>query len=282
MARDRTWWQRWWKRLLVVAGVIVALLVGASAVAARFTESDRFCGSDCHEMWPYRDTWEKSAHKGHRLRGVPHPAGSGELRRDQAGRLARGLGPLHRPGEGADQGHAAHPRLRLPAVRLPHRRPDRARRSSSGPRRPSPSTHAGAGHAGRPCIACHAALVHAGAPGVTAPPANSMPSCFTCHPGGTKDCGYCHEAPHGDRGPCADCHSIKGWGAGGRRTAPRRAAHRQARPGRLRDVPHPGRRREAGRLRGLPRRRAQRARRLRALSHAQELGPVPVHASAGG
>ncbi len=39
------------------------LFVGGSALAARFTESDRFCGTDCHGMWPYRDAWEKSAHK---------------------------------------------------------------------------------------------------------------------------------------------------------------------------------------------------------------------------
>ena len=28
-----------------------------------FTESNKFCGTDCHEMWPYRDTWAISTHK---------------------------------------------------------------------------------------------------------------------------------------------------------------------------------------------------------------------------
>ena len=45
----------------------------------------------------------------------------------------------------------------------------------------------------------------------------------------------------------------------GRRPSPRRPADRQARAGRLRDVPHAGRRGEARRLHQLPRRPAQRA-----------------------
>ena len=43
--------------------VVVLFLILASTVAARFTESDKFCGTACHEMWPYRDTWAKSTHK---------------------------------------------------------------------------------------------------------------------------------------------------------------------------------------------------------------------------
>ena len=59
-----------------------------------------------------------------RLRAVPHPARAGELRQDQARRLARGLGALHRRLEEADPGHPPHPQLRLRAQRLPHQRPD--------------------------------------------------------------------------------------------------------------------------------------------------------------
>ena len=59
----RTWWQRWWRRLVIIAGVLLVVFAGASAVAAGFPESNSFCGTDCHEMRPYRDAWEKSSHK---------------------------------------------------------------------------------------------------------------------------------------------------------------------------------------------------------------------------
>ena len=59
----RSWWSRWWKAIVISAVIVVALFIAGSAVAAKFTESNEFCGTDCHEMWPYRDTWEKSAHK---------------------------------------------------------------------------------------------------------------------------------------------------------------------------------------------------------------------------
>jgi len=87
----------------------------------------------------------------------------------------------------------------------------------------APSTvtfeHGSEGRANHLCIACHAPLVHAGAPGVTAPPANSMASCFSCHNDGPQHCSYCHKALHNDRAPATTP------AAGARaRTAPSRAA----------------------------------------------------------
>ena len=41
----------------------VAFVIGSMVVAARFTENNRFCGTDCHEMWPYRDSWKASTHQ---------------------------------------------------------------------------------------------------------------------------------------------------------------------------------------------------------------------------
>ena len=81
---------------------------------------------------------------------------------------------------------------------------------------PAPVTfqHGSSGHAKQLCVACHAGLVHLGAPGLTAAPANSMPSCFTCHPDGTKNCSYCHKPPHANRGPCQDCHNLGAWTGG--------------------------------------------------------------------
>jgi len=64
MARSaRRWWSPWWAKVLVVVAILGILFVGGSAFAAQFTESNKSCGTDCQEMWPYRDTWEKSAHK---------------------------------------------------------------------------------------------------------------------------------------------------------------------------------------------------------------------------
>lgn len=214
MARSKTWLRHWWKRLLIAAGVLVLLLVGASAVAAKFTESNRFCGSDCHEMWPYRDTWEKSAHKSADCVQCHIPPGAVNFVETKLA-ASREVW-VHFTGQ-----------VKAP-IKVTRHIPDSAcmrsgchtsAQTGATLRLGAPAAvtfrHGSEGHASRQCIACHAALVHAGAPGVTAPPANSMPSCFTCHPDGTKDCGYCHKAPHGDRGPCADCHSITGWGAGG-------------------------------------------------------------------
>ena len=56
----------------------------------------------------------------HRLRAVPHRTGLRELRDHQARRVARGVGARHRPGQGAHQGHAQDPRVRVRAFRLPH------------------------------------------------------------------------------------------------------------------------------------------------------------------
>src|SRR5665647_2060632 len=79
---------------------------------------------------------------------------------------------------------------------------------------PAPFPHGSPGHTKQLCIACHAAVVHVGAPGVTAAPANSMPSCFTCHPDGTKNCSYCHKPRHANRGPCQNCHNLGAWTGG--------------------------------------------------------------------
>ncbi len=87
--QSRSWWSRNWRRIAIVVGVLVVLFIGGSAVAARFTESNKFCGTDCHEMWPYRDTWAISTHKHRQLRAVSHPARPAQLPQDQAGRVAR-------------------------------------------------------------------------------------------------------------------------------------------------------------------------------------------------
>ena len=49
-------------RVLIVGCAAIVVLLGATFAAAKATESNKFCGSDCHEMLPYNQTWEASAH----------------------------------------------------------------------------------------------------------------------------------------------------------------------------------------------------------------------------
>lgn len=214
MARKvRRWWSPWWAKVLVVVGIFALMLIGGSALAARFTESNRFCGSDCHEMWPFRDTWAKSAHKNADCVQCHIPPGTVNflLTKMYASREVW----VHYTGD-----------VKAP-IKVTRHIPNSACERSGchtstqtsktlklGAPAPVTFEHDSEGHAPQRCIACHAALVHAGAPGVTAPPANSMPSCFSCHTDGPKDCSYCHKPPHNDRGPCQDCHNLSSWGQG--------------------------------------------------------------------
>jgi len=201
---------RSWKRAAIVVGVLVVLSIGGSALAAKFTESDKFCGTDCHEMWPYRDTWEKSAHRTTDCVRCHIPPGavnfvetklaaSREVWVHFTGQVKAPIKVTRHIPDSACMRSGCHTSAQT------------SKTVSLGRPAPVEFRHGSKGHTQQQCIPCHAALVHAGAPGVTAPPANSMPSCFTCHPEGTKDCTYCHEAPHGDRGPCVDCHGINSW-----------------------------------------------------------------------
>ena len=279
---DRSWWSRWWKRIAIVVGILVILFIGGSAVAAKFTESNKFCGTDCHEMWPYRDTWAKSTHKQVdcvKCHIAPGPvnflktkmAASREVWVHFTGLPKKPITVTRHIPNAACERSGCHTSAQT------------SKTVSLGQPAPVKFQHGSAGHTKQLCISCHASLVHAGAPGVNAPPANSMYSCFTCHNNGTKDCGYCHQAPHTDRGPCVELPQHPELDRRqGRRPASRRRAHRQARPGLVRDLPHQGRQCPAGRLHQLPRRRAQRPDELRPVPHDPELEPEQVQPSAGG
>ena len=209
----RSWWSRWWKRLAIIVGVLVLLFIGGSALAAKFTENNKFCGTDCHEMWPYRDTWAKSTHKNAdcvQCHIPPGPvnfvktkmAASREVWVHFTGVSKKPIQVTrHIPNSACERSGC-------------HTSAQTSKTISLGQPAPVKFQHGSAGHTKQLCIACHASLVHAGAPGVTAPPARSMPSCFTCHTDGTKNCSYCHKPPHADRGPCQDCHGINGWTGG--------------------------------------------------------------------
>ena len=210
---ERSWWSRWWKRIAIVVGILVILFIGGSALAAKFTENNKFCGTDCHEMWPYRDTWAKSTHKQVdcvKCHIAPGPvnflktkmAASREVWVHFTGLPKKPITVTRHIPNGACQRSGCHTSAQT------------SKTVSLGAPSPVKFQHGSEGHTKQLCISCHASLVHAGAPGVNAPPANSMYSCFTCHNNGTKDCGYCHEAPHTNRGPCVNCHSVMSWTGG--------------------------------------------------------------------
>ncbi|MFA4964952.1 MAG: NapC/NirT family cytochrome c [Thermoleophilia bacterium] len=217
--RARSSWSHWWAKALLVAVVLAALFIGGSVGAARFTESDRFCGTDCHEMWPYRDTWAQSKHRNTDCVKCHIPPGavnfittklyaSREVWVHLTGQVKAPIKVTRHIPNVACERSGCHASSQV------------ARTLKLG--RPAPVTfkHASQGHAAKLCIACHASLVHEEAPGVTAPPARSMPSCFVCHTDGPQKCTYCHRPPHGDRGACQDCHNLGSWGGGKNFTHP--------------------------------------------------------------
>jgi nitrate/TMAO reductase-like tetraheme cytochrome c subunit len=212
-ARTRSWWAHWWAKAAVVVAILVVLFVGGTAVASRFTESNAFCGTSCHEMWPYRDTWAASTHKHancvqcHIAPGLVNflktkLAASREVWVHITGQVKAPITVTRHIPNSACQRSGCHTSAQT------------ARAISLGAPATVAFRHGSAGHARQQCIACHASVVHQGAPGVTAPPANSMPSCFACHTNGPSDCSYCHTAPHAARGACQNCHNTSFWGGG--------------------------------------------------------------------
>jgi nitrate/TMAO reductase-like tetraheme cytochrome c subunit len=210
----KSFWRRW-PGILIILGVLAVVLGGGSmAVAARFTENNRFCGTDCHEMWPYRDTWEKSTHKTADCVQCHIPPGpvnfvetkmyaSREVWVHFSGQVKAPIKVTRHVPNSSCERSGCHTSGQID------------KQMSLGSPAPAPFDHGSAGHTKQLCIDCHAALVHGGVPGTPNVPAASMASCLSCHTDGTKDCAYCHTAPHGDRGPCVDCHSLQSWGPKG-------------------------------------------------------------------
>ncbi len=212
-SRFAAFWGHWWGKLALIVVVLAALGIGSMLVAARFTESNKFCGSDCHEMWPYRDTWAASTHKNVNCVQCHIPPGPVNLavtkffalREVWVHLTGQVKAPLkvtrHIPNSACERGGCHSGAKLVGSITL-------------GSPAPVAFRHDSKGHASQGCIACHAAVVHAGAPGVTVVPPNSMASCFTCHTTQTTQCTYCHTAPHPARGPCQDCHSLWAWTGG--------------------------------------------------------------------
>jgi nitrate/TMAO reductase-like tetraheme cytochrome c subunit len=211
--RVRSFWRHWWGKLVFAVAALILLGIASTAVAAQFTESNKFCGSDCHEMWAYRDTWAISTHKG--VNCVQCHIAPGFISLVETKFFAMREVWVHVTGQvkapikvtrhipnGACERGGCHTRSQISVP------------NSLGSPAPVTFSHTSSGHGRLLCISCHASLVHAGAPAVTSPPAISMASCFTCHPDGTKTCTYCHSGPHDSRGPCQNCHNLWAWVGG--------------------------------------------------------------------
>jgi nitrate/TMAO reductase-like tetraheme cytochrome c subunit len=210
----KSFWRRWPGIVIILGAFVLVFGAGSMAVAARFTENNRFCGTDCHEMWPYRDTWAKSTHKKVDCVKCHIPPGpvnfvetklyaSREVWVHFSGQVKAPIKVTRNVPNSSCERSGCHTSAQID------------KKLSLGAPAPAPFDHGSAGHTKQLCIACHAALVHGGVPGTPNVPAASMASCFTCHPDGTKDCSYCHTAPHNDRGACIDCHSLQSWGPKG-------------------------------------------------------------------
>ena len=203
-------WRRRAGRIAIVAAVVLVVLVATPFLAARFTESNRFCGSDCHEMWPYRDTWAVSAHKN--VNCVRCHIAPGPLNLVETKIAALREVWVHLTGQ-----------VKAP-IKVTRHIPDSVCLSCHPTNRISNTVRlftASFNHArhlkGTQCIQCHDQLVHEPLPGQAYLPPQSMTKCFTCHNGKQQpnSCSYCHSAPHVDRGPCQDCHNTQSWTPGG-------------------------------------------------------------------
>jgi nitrate/TMAO reductase-like tetraheme cytochrome c subunit len=199
-------WRRRSGRITIAAAVVLALFVVASFTAARFTENNRFCGTDCHEMWPYRDTWQASAHK--RVDCVRCHIPPGPINFIETKLAALREVYVHFTGQ-----------VKAP-IKVTRHIPNSVCQSchpASQTGKTIQLLNASFNHGthlkGTQCIQCHDQLVHEPLPGVAYIPPQSMTKCFTCHDGKQQpnDCAYCHTAPHADRGPCQKCHNMQSW-----------------------------------------------------------------------
>ncbi|MGZ4136783.1 MAG: NapC/NirT family cytochrome c [Actinomycetota bacterium] len=204
--RVRRVWHTLWGRVLVVGMALVVLLAGASYAAAKSTESNRFCGTACHEMLPYDHTWAASKHASVDCVTCHIPPGLWSLAKTKFFALrevyVHVLGAGNKPIVVTRQ---------IPNVVCVECHP--AGRLAQ-PIKLFTTSFSHAGHRKVPlCVDCHAQLVHTPIPGQATIPVQSMTACFRCHNAGGQPsaCSYCHSAPHPDRGPCQNCHNLKTW-----------------------------------------------------------------------
>ena len=190
----------------VLAIVFVALLIGTALGAAHLTSGSGTC-QRCHEMRPYYQSWQQSAHRSVECAQCHIPSGTVGLVRAKIGALREVY--VHFAGDGD---HAAAGQLGRPADDVSVVPPQ------AGGCRPTPPPRSPtAAHTSGACSDCHRGLFHPTAPPAKPIPAvaklGTMDNCLTCHDGTTapKTCSTCHTPPHKTSGECSVCHTPKSW-----------------------------------------------------------------------
>jgi len=206
MTKLREAWRTWRGKLAIIGGVVLILGVSASFIAAKATESNKFCGQDCHEMLPYNATWEASKHSQVDCVKCHIPPGAWNFVKTKFFALrevwVHFTGGVKAPIQVTRQ---------IPNVVCTN---CHSTVETSKPIQLVTATFSHEGHASvSRCIDCHSQVVHHPLAGVAYIPPQSMTACFTCHndKGQPSACDYCHTAPHPDRGACGDCHSLQTW-----------------------------------------------------------------------
>jgi nitrate/TMAO reductase-like tetraheme cytochrome c subunit len=206
MGAIRRFWGRTVGKVVIIAAVLLVVLSGAALAAAKVTESNKFCGQDCHEMLPYNRTWEASKHSGVNCVTCHIPPGAWNFVKTKFFALREVY--VHFTGQ-----------VKAP-IQVTRHIPDSVCVSchpSSETNQPVQlvtATFSHLGHRNVPaCIDCHSQVVHHPIPGHAYIPSRSMTACFACHNGHDQPngCDYCHQAPHPDRGACQDCHGLQSW-----------------------------------------------------------------------
>jgi nitrate/TMAO reductase-like tetraheme cytochrome c subunit len=187
----------------------VVVLLGATFTAAKATESNKFCGQDCHEMLPYNQTWEASKHSQVNCVTCHIPPGAWNFAKTKFFALREVW--VHVTGQ-----------VKAP-IQVTRQIPNSVCVECHPPAKIAPrvqlvtSSFSHPGHSKVPaCIDCHSQVVHHPIPGRAYIPPQSMTACFACHNGKQQpnNCDYCHQAPHPNRGPCQDCHNMQSWTPG--------------------------------------------------------------------
>lgn len=185
--------------------VFVLLLMGTALGAAHLTSGSGMC-QRCHEMRPYYQSWQHSAHRSVECAQCHIPSGTVELLLSKIGALREVY--VHIAGAG-DMPLRVDSKVPQATCLSCHPKPTDATYASSS------FTHTA--HTSGACSDCHRGLFHP-----TAPPAKPVPAvaklgtkdnCLTCHDGTTapKTCSICHTAVHKASGECDACHTMKSW-----------------------------------------------------------------------
>ena len=107
-AAKRSWWSRWWKRLAIIVGVLILLFIGVGGRLAVHREQQVLRHRLSRDGPIQRHVAGLKAQQG-QLRHLSHRPRARQLPGRQGVGLTRGVGPRHRPGQGAHRGHRPRP-----------------------------------------------------------------------------------------------------------------------------------------------------------------------------